>query len=267
MKCGTDAPAESRRDDRDYRASRRKCDREPRMPCWRSARSNRHSLRRSSRRRSHHPSPSICRTPPECYAPTGRSSFPTRALHRCNCDAVLHLGNAGSHPRSARRLLPLRPRAHRSLERHLGAIGFDDDAIRVDLGIALEGLLDLLLHLGWGDMGLDLHEIADSLHALDGPNGALSALALIVPLDLAFEGKVSILRDDPYLLPGIGKLGLDCRDRVTRDLGIGPIVDRRQAHLDVVRKTRDAGHAPGRVLGFPLLHEALRESRHAHDAL
>src|SRR5258706_9528474 len=86
-----------------------------------------------------------------------------RQLHRRYRDVVLHPDHAGRHPCGARRLLALGPGPYCALERDFRSVGFDNDVIRIDLGVALEGLLDLLLDLGRRHVRLDPDEVAHGL--------------------------------------------------------------------------------------------------------
>jgi hypothetical protein len=47
------------------------------------------------------------------------------------------------------RLLPFDPRPHGPLEDNLATIGFDDNAVGIDLGAAAERVLNFFLELGW----------------------------------------------------------------------------------------------------------------------
>ena len=65
----------------------------------------------------------------------------------------------------------------------------------------------------------------------------------------------------------IGSWLLIADDRIACDIGIGPLVDARHAHLDIVRHGLDAGNALGGGFGFVLVGVALHESRQRHDAV
>jgi hypothetical protein len=76
------------------------------------------------------------------------------------------------------------------------------DAVGIDFGVALEGLLDLLLDLGGRGAQLDLDQIADALDALDPAHCGLGRAALVLPLHLAFESHPAVLDDDLDVLRG-----------------------------------------------------------------
>src|SRR5947209_14652596 len=139
------------------------------------------------------------------------------------------------------RLLTFGPGANNFLEDDFPLMGFDGDAVGVDFRAAAEGFLDLVLDLASRDARFDLDRVGNAIQALHPPHSALGRRALIVPLDLAFEGDPAIAYENLDLLGDDRHPVLDRRDRVPGDFGIGPLVEGRQAHLDVVRHAEHAG--------------------------
>jgi len=66
---------------------------------------------------------------------------------RLNRDQIFHVPDSRRGPRLASGFFFLGPGAHGAAQRHLAAFHFDGDALGVELGTALECLLDLFLEL------------------------------------------------------------------------------------------------------------------------
>ena len=87
-------------------------------------------------------------------------------------------------------------------------IGFDGDALGIDLGVAAKGFLDLALDLGGHDAGLEDDQVADPLDASDAPHCVLGAGALVVPLGVPFERDPAVLDDHLHVFGGVRELAL-----------------------------------------------------------
>jgi hypothetical protein len=129
-------------------------------------------------------------------------------------------------------LLTFGPAPDRTLERDLAAVGCDLDALRVDLGAADEGVLDLLLDVARVDPGLYRDQIGDALYAADRPDGAFGPFLLKIPFDMALEREPAIFDDDLDLFGAAGQFALQRFYRVFGNLGIKALG--RQLDLDLV---------------------------------
>ena len=81
---------------------------------------------------------------------------------RADGDAIFDFGDSGRAPGGMFGFLPLGPRPDRALQDHLAAVGFDGDAVGVELRIAAKGILDLAPDLGGSDAGLEDNQVADA---------------------------------------------------------------------------------------------------------
>ena len=82
---------------------------------------------------------------------------------------------------------------------------------------------------------------------------------MIVPFDIAFEGDPAITNEHFDLLRHERQPLHDCGNRVARDFGIGPLVEVRQAHFDVIGDAEDASHPLCRRLRLEFVAIAARE--------
>src|SRR5260221_676994 len=85
-------------------------------------------------------------------------------------------GNAGRGPSHALGFFALDPGPYRAFEGNLAAVGFDDDAVGIELGVTPERLFNLILDLLWQDTGLELDHIAYALDAFDSAHGIFRRL-------------------------------------------------------------------------------------------
>jgi hypothetical protein len=69
------------------------------------------------------------------------------------------------------------------------------------------------------------------------------------------------------VLERVGQLALDGGDRLPGDFGIGALLRARQANLDVVGQSDDAGHPLGAAFRFVLFAEAADEAGEGHHAI
>src|SRR5882757_1047414 len=115
-----------------------------------------------------------------------------RASH-ADGDAIFDFGDSGRAPGGAFGFLPLGPRPDRALQDHLAAVGFDGDAVGVELRVAAKGILDLAPDLGGSHAGLEDNQVADAPDALDPQHRVLRAGALVVPLGASFERQPAVL--------------------------------------------------------------------------
>src|SRR6185436_6502407 len=106
-------------------------------------------------------------------------------------------------PRHTLGLLQLGPRADRAFEDHFASLGFDDNCLRVEFGVALERLLDFALDLRRLSPWLERDQIVDALDAPQSAHCLLGSIALELPFCLAFEVDPAVLDDDLYVLPGV----------------------------------------------------------------
>src|SRR3982074_2887862 len=181
-------------------------------------------------------------------------------------DLVHPRGAAGSGPSHSLGLFALDPRTDGAFEDDLAAIRLHHDAIGVELGTAFECLLNLCFDFIGLGARLELDQVADALDAFDPPYRILRGLALVLPLDLAFERHPAILDHDFDVLRRDRQLALDCRHGVPCNFGVRPLVDARHSNFDVVRHCSDPGHALGSGFGLVFVGIALDESRQPNDA-
>src|SRR5947209_17066985 len=80
---------------------------------------------------------------------------------RAHDDPVFHLGDAGRRPGGSLGLFTFDPRPHDPFQGDLAAVRFNCDAIRIDLGIASECVLDLALDLRRLGAWLEQNQVAD----------------------------------------------------------------------------------------------------------
>src|SRR3979409_656168 len=123
-------------------------------------------------------------------------------------DLVHHLGDAGSGPSHSLGLFALDPRTDGAFEDDLAAIRLHHDAIGVELGTAFERLLDLLFDFIGLGARLERDQVAAPRDPFDPPYRILRGLALVLPLDLAFERHPAILDHDLDVLRGDRSLEL-----------------------------------------------------------
>src|ERR1700716_3624876 len=188
-----------------------------------------------------------------------------RASH-ADGDAVFDFGDSGRPPGGAFGLLPLGPRPDRALQDHLAAVGFDGDAVGIELRVAAKGILDLAPDLGGSHAGLEDNQVADALDAFDPQHRVLGAGALVVPLGASFERQPAVLGDHLYVRGGVRELRLEGGYRVAGDFRIRPFGARRKADRDVVGDADDAGDALHIRFGLVLLGVAAHEAGQSDDA-
>ena len=98
----------------------------------------------------------------------------TIAHHALTVMRFSTLVTSGRPPGGAFGLLALGPRADRALQDHLAAVGFDGDAVGIELGVAAKGILDLAPDLGGNHAGLEDKQVADALDAFDPQHRVLA---------------------------------------------------------------------------------------------
>src|ERR1700730_7618379 len=92
---------------------------------------------------------------------------PPRTGSHSDRDVVVDLGDSGRTPGGVLGFLPLGPGPDTALEDHFAAIGFDSDAVGVNLRAAAKGFLDLALDLRGGNAWLKGDQVDGPLDASD----------------------------------------------------------------------------------------------------
>jgi hypothetical protein len=175
-------------------------------------------------------------------------------------------GNAGRGPSHALGFFALDPGPYRAFEGNLAAVGFDDDAVGIELGVTPERLFNLILDLLWPDTGLELDHIADALDAFDPAHGIFRRLTLVLPFDSTFQRHPAVLDDDFDILPRDWQVGLNRCHRIARDIGIWSLVYAWQANFEVVSHSGYSSNTFCRGLGLVFIAIALDVTRQGDDA-
>jgi hypothetical protein len=149
-------------------------------------------------------------------------------------DPVFDVGDARRRPRHALGFLAFDPRANGTFQDHLAAICLDGDPVSVHLGISLECFYDLALKLRRFHLGLHRDDVGDPLDALHLSHRVFGGGLLVLPLHRAFQGDPAVLDDDLDLFMRNRQLRLQGRDSISRDIGIGTLIDRRRPELDII---------------------------------
>src|ERR1700730_2516669 len=143
----------------------------------------------------------------------------------------------------------------------------DGDAAGVDLGAPAKRLLDLAFDLARRRAWLELDQIGDPLYAAQPAHGVFGRLALVIPLDLAFERDPAVLDDGADMLRRERQPGLDRRNRVARNVGVWLFEAARQANLEVVCQSHYTSDPFRCRFRLELLRITLDEAGQADDAV
>jgi hypothetical protein len=152
-------------------------------------------------------------------------------------DPIIHLHDPWRFPGGTFSHLAFGPGPHSASEADFTAVRFDNDPACIYFSAAPEGLLNLAFDLGGRHTRFELDRIYDTLDTLDRAYRPFRLVALIIPLDLAFEGNPPLIDDHLDVLAGHRQAGLDHRNGVAGDLGIRSLVCRVEARLYVVRQS------------------------------
>src|ERR1700716_2143492 len=121
-----------------------------------------------------------------------------RASH-ADGDAVFDFGDSGRPPGGAFGLLPLGPRPDRALQDHLAAVGFDGDAVGIELRVEAKGILHLAADLRGSPAGLEEHPGGDALDPFEPQHRVLGAGALVLPPGASSERQPAVLGEYLYV--------------------------------------------------------------------
>src|SRR5258706_12295012 len=100
--------------------------------------------------------------PFQCFQRISQLTIRRRLYGKRNDNPVIHFGDTWGGPGSLFRCLFLCIRTDRSSQNNFAAHHFNRDAPCIRLRIAHQGLLDLLLEIGWGWLSSDHKEIGNS---------------------------------------------------------------------------------------------------------
>src|SRR3984957_2994080 len=189
------------------------------------------------------------------------------ALLRTDHDAVFDLGDAGRRPGDALGFLALDPGANGAFQRHHAAVRFDGDPIGIHLGISLECVLDLALELRGFHLRLHRNDVVDTRDALHFSHRDFSSGFLILPLRRAFQSDPAVPDDDLDPVVRDRQFRLQGCDSIFGNVRIGPLIDRRQPDLDVIRDSVNSGDALRSEFGFNPVGVAMSETRQRDDAI
>src|SRR6267143_5300921 len=182
-------------------------------------------------------------------------------------DPVFDLGDAWRRPGDALRFLALDPGANGTFQYHLATVRFDRDPIGVDLGISLECVHDLAFKICGFHLGLHRDHVGDPLHPFHPPHSGVSGVFLILPLHRTFEGNPAILDDDLDPVVRDRQFSLQGRNRISRNIRIGTLIDRWQPDFDIIRDCVYSGDPLRGGFGFKPVGVTGGEARQRDNAI